>query len=194
MFILGITVWILARVIITVIKKKKKVKLNLVKEIMLGILMLYLFALVGVTLFPIDINWGDRVFLPTSIYINYIPVVSTIQSIYALTNSSFSIGFALNLLIMNIGGNLILLTPLSILLPMIWNKCKQFKYCFLYCFLTSFLIEALQLVENIFGVGRGRVTDIDDLILNSIGAVIGYFIYKLIIAKYTLAYGKRIES
>jgi glycopeptide antibiotics resistance protein len=183
LFVSGSAVWVLARGI-DFVKKKKKVKINLVREIALGILGLYLSGLAGITLFPIDINWGDRVFLPASTYINYIPAVSIIRSISLLKNSSFSIGFELKLLIMNVGGNLFLLTPLSVILPIIWNKCRPFKWCFLFCFLTSFLIEILQLVENILGVARGRICDIDDLILNSIGSIIGYLIYKYINGKF----------
>lgn len=182
LFVGGPALWILARVITCFAKRKKKVKLSLAKEIILGIFVLYLFLLAGVTLFPININLGDRVFLPAAAYINYIPGVSIIRSINVMKNI-FSIGFELKILIMNVGGNLFLLTPLSILLPIIWNKCSQFKWCFAFCFLTSLLIETFQLVENILGVAIGRICDIDDLILNSIGVVIGYFIYKCINSK-----------
>ncbi len=180
LFVVGSALWILARGIALVIKKKKKVHISLAREIALGILGLYLLGLAGITLLPVNIVWGERVFVPASTYINYIPIVSITQSIYLLKNNSFSIGYELKLLIMNVGGNLFLLTPLSVLLSIIWNKCRQFKWCFVFCFLTSFLIETLQLVENILGVAIGRICDIDDLILNSIGAVIGYSIYKYI--------------
>jgi glycopeptide antibiotics resistance protein len=43
--------------------------------------------------------------------------------------------------------------------------------------LVSVSIECLQLVELVIDVGFGRTVDIDDVICNVIGTVIGYLIY-----------------
>jgi glycopeptide antibiotics resistance protein len=78
------------------------------------------------------------------------------------------------------------------MLPMIWNKFKEFKYCFLLGVSISLLIETMQFIENIFGIGMGRVSDIDDLFLNSIGVVIGCFIYRYIVSRFYLIYRKQV--
>jgi glycopeptide antibiotics resistance protein len=194
LFVFGIPICVVIRVLMIIIKKKKKAKVTFRREMLLGLFVIYLFALAGVTLFPIDIYWANNRGSFISFYINCIPFRSIIQQINGLGNGSFSIGFQFKLLLRNVGGNIILLTPLSILLPILWSKYREFKYCFLFSALTSLLIEILQFVENTFGVGRGRVCDIDDLILNTIGAVTGYWIFRLINSKFNLTYGKHFIS
>jgi glycopeptide antibiotics resistance protein len=49
--------------------------------------------------------------------------------------------------------------------------------------LLSFSIEILQYVLAYFGYG-GRAADIDDLILNTLGVVIGYFIFEKGLARF----------
>lgn len=68
--------------------------------------------------------------------------------------------------------NILLFMPLGFLIPLIWNKRNKLKYSLLYGFLFSLLIETSQLFNF-------RQSDIDDLILNTLGSLIGYIIFKL---------------
>lgn len=72
--------------------------------------------------------------------------------------------------------NVLMFIPLGILLPLIWERMRNCKSIAFVSLLSSFLIEISQLVNN-------RVTDIDDLILNTIGGIIGYLIFKLLVKK-----------
>lgn len=190
LFVLGFPIWVVIRVIVNVINWKKKVKVNFVKEILLCIFIIYLFSIVGFTLFPIYIHGYSRLDF-SFFHINYIPLVSTIRLI---GNRPFSNLFQAKLVLKNLGGNILLLLPLSLMLPIIWNKFKKFKYCFWFGVLISFLIETMQFIENIFGIGIGRVTDIDDLILNSLGIVIGGLIFKYIVSRFNTAHRNQIVS
>jgi glycopeptide antibiotics resistance protein len=69
--------------------------------------------------------------------------------------------------------NIIMCIPLGILLPVLWNTFLNGKKIIAYGFFLSLYIELTQLL-NI------RVTDVNDLIFNSLGAAIGYLIYKLL--------------
>ena len=69
----------------------------------------------------------------------------------------------------NIFGNILLFLPLPIILKM-FLKVYKFSTVLLISMMLSISIESLQ---YIFKVG---VADIDDVILNTIGACIGYFI------------------
>lgn len=71
----------------------------------------------------------------------------------------------------NILGNIILFIPYGFL-GMLYPKLNQFKWLFLTFFLTINLVEFSQ-----YYFRRGYA-DIDDVILNTSGAVIGFFIYK----------------
>lgn len=75
-------------------------------------------------------------------------------------------------------GNLLLLTPLAILLPIIFKRCNNIKFTVLVCFFVSISIEFIQYIS--IYVGNIRSVDIDDVILNTLGALIGVFIYQFI--------------
>ncbi|WP_258958712.1 VanZ family protein, partial [Bacillus wiedmannii] len=74
--------------------------------------------------------------------------------------------------------NILLLMPLGFLAPIIWDKFKKIKNTILLGLAISISIELLQLTESLFS-GWGRITDIDDVIFNVIGSIVGYFIYKI---------------
>lgn len=66
--------------------------------------------------------------------------------------------------------NIIMFMPLGFLLPFIWSKFRNLSkvFCVGLCF--SLAIEFCQLFNH-------RVSDIDDLMMNSLGAVLGYLIW-----------------
>jgi len=71
-------------------------------------------------------------------------------------------------------GNLVMLLPLGIYIPLLFPKLSGFFKVFIICLLTSISIELMQLITNV------RSTDIDDVILNTSGAVVGYMVYKVL--------------
>jgi glycopeptide antibiotics resistance protein len=73
-----------------------------------------------------------------------------------------------------ITGNFIMLLPLGIFLPILYKNLSSFiKVLFISLFI-SITIELIQLINN------SRRTDIDDVILNTSGALVGFLIYKLV--------------
>ncbi len=75
--------------------------------------------------------------------------------------------------VINIIGNVAAFLPYGFFLPIL---SKKFQNCFK-VFLLSFLLSlAVELLQLIFKVG---CFDVDDLLLNIIGGVIGYGIYRL---------------
>src|SRR5215831_10382576 len=71
----------------------------------------------------------------------------------------------------NIGGNIIGFIPLGILLPMLFPFARRWWRLTLVVFCLSLSFETFQLLT---GVG---VFDVDDLILNTTGGLIGYVFY-----------------
>lgn len=71
----------------------------------------------------------------------------------------------------NLLGNIILFTPFGFALPFFWKRFSKFKRVFITIFIFSFAIEFIQYFI-------GRSVDIDDLILNTLGGVLGYYLYK----------------
>ncbi|WKY46831.1 VanZ family protein [Eubacteriaceae bacterium ES3] len=73
----------------------------------------------------------------------------------------------------NLFGNILLFVPLGLLYPLSRKKKVGFLEIFLVCLGTTALIEVIQ-----FLFLTSRRADIDDIILNLIGGLIGYLIYK----------------
>ncbi len=73
------------------------------------------------------------------------------------------------------GLNIVLFMPLGFLLPLIWPKLNKMKSVLIAGISLSLLVEISQLL-NI------RSTDIDDLIANTAGAILGFFIFRLYVS------------
>ncbi|MFJ7309748.1 VanZ family protein [Peribacillus frigoritolerans] len=91
-----------------------------------------------------------------------------------------------NVTLYQIIGNLFLLLPLGIYLPLINSKYKIIKSGILIGFVTTLFIEVTQLIVSMthalysdYPYTRGA--DIDDLILNMSGYILGYLISLLLI-------------
>ena len=74
-------------------------------------------------------------------------------------------------ILINLLGNVLMFLPVGFCLPLLWQRWQRlWKVFFAGLFLTLF-IEIGQLFV-------GRDTDVDDVLLNLLGAVLGYGIYK----------------
>ena len=69
-------------------------------------------------------------------------------------------------------GNLLLFIPFGWLVPLIWKKWDRLPRVAGAALALSFLIEASQLLNN-------RFSDVDDLIINTAGALLGYLLFRL---------------
>ncbi|MBN7773533.1 VanZ family protein [Clostridium aminobutyricum] len=69
--------------------------------------------------------------------------------------------------------NILLFVPLGLLLPFIWKKYEVLWKTALSGITLSLIIELIQL----FNIRR--VTDIDDLLMNTLGTLIGWIIFRL---------------
>lgn len=73
----------------------------------------------------------------------------------------------------NLLGNIFAFTPLGFLLPLLFKKCNDIKNIFFISTATTLFIEIIQLI---FYLGS---CDIDDVILNIFGCLLGFGIYSL---------------
>jgi glycopeptide antibiotics resistance protein len=79
-----------------------------------------------------------------------------------------------DILLYNLAGNVVAFMPLGFLLPLAFKRFKAIK-TFAAAFSFILIAEVLQLVS------RRGVFDVDDLILNMLGSIIGYVVYKLLL-------------
>ena len=71
-------------------------------------------------------------------------------------------------------GNIALFVPIGFLLPLLWKRFEKIWVVLLCCLSISLAIEIIQLAISL------RATDVDDLIMNALGGIIGYLAYALI--------------
>lgn len=76
--------------------------------------------------------------------------------------------------ISNLLGNLIGFVPLGILLPLLFTRLRDAWKIMLCSFALSLAFETFQLISRLGSF------DVDDLILNTLGGIIGYFLFWLL--------------
>lgn len=75
--------------------------------------------------------------------------------------------------IFNLIGNVVCFIPFGALLPVIIPSCRTMIRTVILTMMFTFLIESVQLV---FKIG---IFDVDDIILNTLGGILGYGCYKV---------------
>ncbi|MCC0634576.1 VanZ family protein [Clostridioides sp. ZZV15-6388] len=172
LFVYGLPIWVIVRVISLINKHKNKEKYIFLKEIIVNLFILYLFILISLVILPIDTN--ESYFSGFTIYekmnINLLPFKDFLEGEYKNTN----------LLKNNLVGNTLLLFPFTLYLCLIKSSVRNIKKAIAVTFLISLSIEIIQLIMNCLSiVPQLRAVDIDDLIMNTLGGFIAYITFKL---------------
>ena len=71
--------------------------------------------------------------------------------------------------------NVVLFFPLGILIPVAWPRFRKFGWMLLAGAGFSLFIETVQLI------GRVGIFETDDLLFNTLGAILGFLFYKLFV-------------
>lgn len=143
---------------------KEKIKFY-IPRILFGlycVLMLWL-------LFGQRIAWVDYSNYTNSIIknINLIPF-RTITEYLTAESNDYEHAF------INLAGNVVMFIPLGFFISFIWKRLRNFGLHTLHTIIIILIIEALQLFTLLGSF------DTDDLILNTVGSAIGYFIWKIL--------------
>jgi glycopeptide antibiotics resistance protein len=173
LFIFLLPIWIIVRIFLLCRKNRNEIVIR--REIILNIFFIYILNVLAITLFPLEINWSGN--QEKWISINIVPVFYTLKDVLNITHNSDMHNFMVKFWIRNIFGNLFMLFPLGIILPLLWNNLNRFKRTLLLGLCLSLSIETIQLLSGFMG-NRGRIFDIDDIILNTIGVALGFVLYR----------------
>lgn len=150
----------------------KKLVLKSLKPIIWIMFILYILALNNIVILKggdalLLARMGMRMsFLEKISQINITPLINTI---IPYLRGEPSIYIALK----NLLGNIFVFSPLGFFLPILFKKCSEIRSVFLFSFGISLFIELLQFV---FHLGT---CDVDDIILNVFGTIIGFGVYCL---------------
>jgi glycopeptide antibiotics resistance protein len=85
-----------------------------------------------------------------------------------------------SIFLIQVVGNIILTTPLGFLLPIINKNSRNIKTA---CTLAILIPITIELSQYLISLALGftyRITDIDDIILNFMGVMIGFIIWRLL--------------
>jgi glycopeptide antibiotics resistance protein len=92
----------------------------------------------------------------------------------------------------NVIGNIILFIPLGLFLPFFSYKYRSLIHVIVLASICSCSIEIIQLIERFFGIYR--FVDIDDLILNTTGAILGCIIINNLVLKHDKTPGRTLKN
>lgn len=75
--------------------------------------------------------------------------------------------------LLNLFGNVLCFVPFGFVLPVISKGQRRFWKILVLSFLTSLLVELIQLVSKVGSC------DVDDMLLNTLGGIIGYLMFRI---------------
>ena len=169
-------VWIFFRIALNVFKRRRNESVSYEKELLLTLFFLYVVCGLAITVIPLPYT---EVRNPTANDFNVVPVINTIRELRATFTPRTS--YMTPHLLKNILGNVALFVPLGIFLPLLSEKFHSLKRLMLFALICSLAIEFIQYVSKFFGSFRS--VDIDDVILNSLGAFLGFIIFDKLLMK-----------
>lgn len=148
----------------------KKRKFTLYQVILIELFILYLTGVICATFFPMDyshkVREGYEILGSSLLLTPFSMITHQIQS------------YNFFVVMVQVGGNIFMTVPLGILLPMLMPDRKKWFYPLIF-FCFTFAIESMQLLTGALLGTFYRTADIDDIILNFTGAMIGLLIYKI---------------
>lgn len=173
--LLALPLWLLVRTLYLTFRRKTT---RWYRELGLALLVLYLIGLASQTL--------------TGGYA--LPDFSDLHALWARTCQRWETGWGINLTpgftirsmlekgshgqkVINLAGNVVIFAPLGLLPPLLWKRCRHLWTALALSAGVSCLIEFLQLF-------LGRSVDVDDVILNTLGGLLGYVLFCLIPKKW----------
>lgn len=170
LFIFGLPIWIIVRVFTLINNRKKGKSFNIGDEIFTNLFVVYLFLLIGITILPVYIGGLPHLQELSFIErcnIHFIPFVEYFKGSILFSS-----------VLRNIVGNLLLLLPFVLYLCAKYKQIRSLKASTITAFLMSLSIELIQLIMNILGLSDMRAVHVEDLILNTIGGIIAWYIFK----------------
>lgn len=160
---LGVVVVILIAVVFLcyyMVSKRRnngKAKLDIKRLVLYGVFICYLVVVIGATMLSRSGFWQNRAIQP--LFYSYCDAWN-----------DFSIKEWRNIIL-----NILMFVPFGFLLPFLSNKFHAFWKTYLAGFAFTFLIEIVQLVL------RRGIFELDDLMNNTVGAMIGYGCYRIVL-------------
>lgn len=142
---------------------------DLKNEFMKFVFNIYILGVISKVYFPLTIAWGENIK-----YMGPVIILNPIKSIIMIFDKGGVDGFVYNIL-----GNLILLVPMGLFIYYYYrDRINSWKIIMLVSFCISLFIECTQIVLSLVFPNVCRYFEVNDLLLNTLGGVMGYIISK----------------
>ena len=149
-----------------------KTSSNFTKKLLVATFLVYIAVIAALTIVPTRLA---RLRGADPNHINIIPFDYSVRCFLQERNAYPHVtGFCLR----NTLGNIALFVPLGFLLPLVSKRFHSLRRVLLLAFCMSITIETIQLVLRF--VGNPRAVDIDDVLLNTLGACLGFVVYSFL--------------
>lgn len=145
-------------------------KFGLKKTAIICVFIAYITAVVCIVFFPIPYDEEPIEYLNGYTWYNFVP--------FATITEALSNGFGVTAFL-QIFGNILLSVPFGFFV-MMWMKKPKLWKMFVFAFAFTVTIEVTQMFLGFAINNMYRNVDIDDVILNAIGAFIGFGLYKIL--------------
>lgn len=173
--LMAVPVYLLVRWLVL---RKRNTKADLWRELGLLAGFCYLVVLLRVTVIP---NWGfystgdgEYAFyigIGEPLPVNLIPFKTV--WLYLRGDLPVNPGDVVMMSFANLAGNVLLLAPMGFLLPLLYDRMRSWKKNLLLGVTFSLTLEMVQYF-------LGRTADIDDVLLNSLGILLGYAAWRVV--------------
>ncbi|WP_280771843.1 VanZ family protein [Salipaludibacillus daqingensis] len=131
--------------------------------------LIYIYLLLSVSFL------GESIFFPTRLYGHYVDISHNLIPFATIGNYLLNFqSYNFDTWFYNTFGNIVAFIPLGILLPLIFDKIRRITQVIFISFMVSLIIEITQYVSHL------GVSDVDDIILNTMGGILGFMILCLI--------------
>ncbi|MGL4990131.1 MAG: VanZ family protein [Sarcina sp.] len=148
-----------------ILVKETDETIGFIHKTMKILFIIYCIFVVSKVFFPIDFSLeANKIFRLPNVWLNPISSLETV-----LATGKFNSVY-------QFGGNLVLLSPLAFFYCFFSNKDRiSFIKIIIFTFKTTLLIECAQILLSLGIPSVSRYFEINDLILNTMGAAIGYY-------------------
>lgn len=136
------------------------------RQIMSFLLFLCAMGIIAVTLFPLPVDPRVIATMQGGGDVNNLIPFKTI--LFMLTDRNREYSF------LNIGGNVLLFAPLGFLAPLLFKKLNRFPTVLLFGFSASLIVELSQFIISCILGFTYRSFDVDDILLNAVGTILGF--------------------
>lgn len=148
-----------------------------------GAVLLLAYVVYAVKYFFFPIGFDKNVFLGRGLAVNLIPFLPLVEQAKEM---------GLKITFYQMFGNILAFVPFSVLTAIVYPRYRRLSSNLLFTFLASFAIELIQLLINLLTQVANRAVDINDLLLNTLGGMIGFLVYLLLDKTFKLTKNNRI--